>query len=122
MKRPAVKAMATGRGPGLGGMWVTPGRDYSRSRGWRKACFFLTFAAGGPYDGAMRFHPKTKKAGEAAGREVAALPYREWRLAILAMLQQLEEDASEQGKEQAFGPLLHELKKVIEARVIIGHW
>ena len=70
----------------------------------------------------MRVHPETQKAGEAAAREVAALPYREWRLAILAMLQQLEEDAAEQGKEQAFGPLLFELKKDLQARVSLGYW
>jgi hypothetical protein len=56
------------------------------------------------------------------GREVAALPYREWRLAILAMLQEVEKDAAEEGKEEAFGSLLFELKQDLQARVSLGYW
>ena len=54
---------------------------------------------------------------ETAARKAATLPCREWRLAILALLQ-----APELGKEQASGPLLFALKKDLQARVSIGYW
>jgi hypothetical protein len=38
------------------------------------------------------------------------------------MLQQLEEAAAGQGKEQAFGLLLFELKQNLQARVSMGYW
>ena len=39
----------------------------------------------------MRFHQKTKKTGAAAA-EITALPYPEWRLGSLAMVQELERE------------------------------
>jgi hypothetical protein len=70
----------------------------------------------------MRVQPDTQKAAEAGAfaQEVAALPYRGWQPTILALLPRLEEEAAEQGKEQAFGLLLIELKQDLPARVSLG--
>lgn len=45
---------------------------------------------------AMSVHRETQKAAEAAAQEITAIRGREGRPAILMMLQELEEEASEQ--------------------------
>jgi hypothetical protein len=71
----------------------------------------------------MKLYPGSQNAAERAAAEITSITMGEWRVAILSLLQELDEVADGYSKQQEYQyEVLSELRRGIRARLSMENW